>query len=96
MALFARALDRLRDEFAGGGREQEFDQLKEFLTQASQDGAYSVVAGQLGLEEGAVAVRVHRLRKRYRELVREEVAQTVATPGEVEDELRHLLTVLTA
>lgn len=96
MALFARALDRLREEFAGDGKEQEFDQLKEFLTQPSQDGAYTAAAAQLGLEEGAVAVRVHRLRKRYRELVREEVAQTVATPDEVEEELRHLLAALRA
>jgi len=96
LALFARALDRLRVEFTGAGRSEEFDHLKEFLTQPSHKGAYSAVATQLGMEEGAVSVRVHRLRKRYRELVREEVARTVSTPGEVEEELRHLLAVLRA
>jgi RNA polymerase sigma factor (sigma-70 family) len=96
VALFDRAMNRLRAEFLSSGKEQEFELLKEFLSQATCDGAYAAAAGQLGLEEGAVAVRVHRLRKRYRELVREEVEQTVARPDEVEEELRHLLAVLRA
>ena len=54
------------------------------------------VAPPLGLSEGAVKVAVHRLRGRYRELLRAEIAETVATPGEVDEELQHLIAVLTA
>jgi len=94
MLVFDRALNRMRVEFVESGREEEFERLKEFLTQPSRDGDYAGAAAELELEEGAVAVRVHRLRRRFGQLVRAEVAQTVATPGEVAEELRHLLAVL--
>ena len=96
LALFDRALEKLRNESVQVGKKREFELLKEFLSRPSQDGAYSTIAEQLGLDESVVAVRVHRLRRRYGQLVREEVAQTVAHPDEVEDELRHLLTILSS
>jgi hypothetical protein len=58
--------------------------------------SYATAAAQLGLTEGAVKVAVHRLRGRYRELLRAEIAKTVATPGEVDEELQHLIAMLTA
>lgn len=94
MALFDRALNRLRNESVQSGKEPEFDLLKQFLSQPSGEGAYAGIAEQFDVEEGAIAVRVHRLRRRYGQLVREEVAQTVASPDEIEEELRHLLAVL--
>jgi RNA polymerase sigma-70 factor (ECF subfamily) len=94
MTLFEQALTRLRNEAVGTGKSREFDLLKEFLSSPSSDGVYAIAAGTLGVSEGAVAVQVHRLRKRYGQLVREAVARTVASADEVEEELRHLLDVL--
>lgn len=94
LALFEEALSRLRDGFAISGKEREFDLLKEFLGQSSTGGSYSNVAEELGLEENTVAVRVHRLRRRYALLVREEVARTVVDTDEIDTELNHLLNVI--
>jgi RNA polymerase sigma-70 factor (ECF subfamily) len=68
--------------------------LKEFLSSPSSGGAYEKAAKELNVSPGTVAVQVHRLRRRYGELVREEVENTVANPDDVEEELRHLLEVL--
>ena len=93
LTLFGKALDRLRDEFVANGKAGEYEQLKEFLSNETGEGAYAVPANNLGLRAGAVAVAVHRLRKRYGELVREEIVHTVTSPGEVEDELSYLLSL---
>jgi RNA polymerase sigma-70 factor (ECF subfamily) len=94
IALFDRALTRLDEECVAAGKARQFDLLKEFLSSASSKGAYAAAAGQLGLPLEAVAVQVHRLRRRYGKLVREEVAHTVAGPEDVDEELHHLLDVL--
>jgi len=94
MALFEQALARVREESVQAGKGAQFELLKDFLSSASSDGAYATVANQLSVNPGTVAVLVHRLRKRYGELVREEIAHTVSSPDEVEAELRHLLGVL--
>ena len=94
MALFEQALTRLRDESVRAGKGHEFEQLKEFLSSPSNEGAYATAASTLGLSPRTIAVQVHRLRKRYGQLVREEVAQTVSNSAEVEEELRNLLDVL--
>ena len=73
-----------------------FDALKGFIWGDQATLSYAEVAPQLGLTEGAVKVAVHRLRGRYRELLRAEIAKTVATPGEVDEELQHLMAVLAA
>jgi RNA polymerase sigma factor (sigma-70 family) len=93
LAVLNRALLRLKKDFDLTGRQTLFEHLKHFLEREARPGAYTSLAAELGMSPGAVAVAVHRLRQRYRELVQREVAQTVA-PGEVEDELRHLLAVL--
>jgi len=90
-ALFQQALNRLRVELAAAGKSDQFEQLKSFLTSEPADGAYAEVGARLGLENRAVAVAVHRLRRRYGELVREEIAHTLASPGEVEEEMRYLI-----
>src|SRR2546423_2726239 len=78
-ALFQRALGRLRDEFATAGKSAEFDELKGFLSAEPETGAYDGVAARLGWKPGTVAVATHRLRRRYGELVREEIAHTASS-----------------
>jgi len=92
LTLLERVLSRLRQEFADEGKNAQFEVLKETLTGESRP--YAEIAASLQMNEGAVKVAVHRLRERYRTLIRSEVAQTVATPGETETELRHLLSSL--
>ncbi len=87
-------LRRLREEFVRDGKEKLFEQLKPTLTEASRSVRYAEIAARLGTSEGAVKVAVHRLRQRYREVLRAEIADTVASPGEVEDELRSLFAAL--
>jgi len=72
------------------------DLLSLFARFASEDSgsSYAQLGARLGLKEDAIKQAVHRMRRRYRELFREEIAQTVAGPGEVEDELKHLFAVL--
>lgn len=90
LTLLAQALARLREEFTAAGKLHEFDHLKGFLSNPTSDGAYDAVAVKLELAVETIAVKVHRLRQRYGDLIRTEIAQTVASPADVEDELRHL------
>ena len=94
LTLLDRVLRRLREEYAASGREKLFEQLKPTLTEASRSVRYAEMATRLGTTEGAVKVAVHRLRQQYRELLRAEIAATVGTPDEVEDELRNLFAAL--
>ena len=96
LTLFQRALGRLRDEFVEAEKARPFDELKEFLSCEPAEGAYAGVAARLGMSPGAVAVAVHRLRQRYAQLVREEIAHTVARPAEIEEEMRHLIALVSA
>ena len=90
LALLERVIVRLRDECVADGKAETFDRLKSFLTVDRAAVPYAQAAAQLGLAEGAVRVAVHRLRRRYRELLRDEIAQTLADPAQVEEELRAL------
>jgi RNA polymerase sigma-70 factor (ECF subfamily) len=94
LTLLAQVLRRLREEYVQAGREKLFEQLKPTLTEASRTVRYAEMAVRLGTSEGAVKVAVHRLRQRYREVLRAEIADTVASPAEVEDELRNLFAAL--
>lgn len=94
LTLLERTMSRLRQEFATAGKPGEFERLKVCLTTESGAIAYPDIASVLGMSEGAARVAVHRLRKRFREVFREEIAHTVSSPGEIEEEVRHLLTVL--
>ena len=90
ITLLDRVLQRLEAEFAQAGKDRLFGQLRDFLLGDSGSRTYQQAAAALGMTEGAVKLAVHRLRQRYRELFHEEIAQTVADPSEVEDELRHV------
>jgi len=94
MTVLDRAIARLRAEYAKSGKSAQFERLKDFLSGGSDTAPYASLAAALGLTEGAVKVAVHRLRRRCRELVRAEIAETVASPGAVEEELRHLFEAL--
>jgi len=92
-SLLDRVLTRLRDEFVQHGRLDHFNKLKVFLL-GQGEAPYATLARELDLSEGALKVAIHRLRKRYRELFRQEIAETVADPAEVESELRYLAAAL--
>ncbi len=94
LALLDQVLRRLREEYTRDGKEKQFEQLKPTLTEASRTVPYAEIATRLGTSEGAVKVAVHRLRQRYRELLRAEIADTVASPGEIDDEIRNLFAAL--
>jgi RNA polymerase sigma factor (sigma-70 family) len=94
IALLDRVLARLEAEQVSAGKQERFEQLSMFLSGDPQDVTYAAVAARLGMTEGAVKVAVLRLRQRYRELFRAEIANTVAGANEVDDEMRHLLVVL--
>lgn len=96
LRLFEQSLERLRQECAEQSKDLQFEQLKSYLTQEPEPGAYAKAAARLGLSANAVAVAVHRLRQRYAVLVRESVAQTVAQPDQVEEELAHLISLICA
>jgi DNA-directed RNA polymerase specialized sigma24 family protein len=84
----------LRREFAAAGKEEEFDCLKEHLTPGESSVPYQAVAARLGMSEGAVKVAVHRLRRRFAQLLRTEIAQTVTGPEEIDEEIRDLFDAL--
>jgi RNA polymerase sigma-70 factor (ECF subfamily) len=90
-AVLQQALDRLRQEHVDAGKESLFNLLADGLTGAAPSQPYAELALKLGMTEAAVKMTIHRLRKRYGELLRLEVAQTVVTPAEIDQELRHLL-----
>ena len=91
-----RALRRLGDECEKRGRRRVFDVLSSYLSADREDVSYANFARVLGLQETAVKNLVHRLRERYRALLREEVAETVGGANEIDDELRYLCAVLSA
>ncbi len=93
LSVLDRVVDRLRNEFMQHGRPEHFERLKMFLLGKSE-APYATLAREMNTSEGALKVAIHRLRKRYRELFRQEIADTVADPGEVESELRFLAAAL--
>jgi RNA polymerase sigma-70 factor (ECF subfamily) len=93
--LLQRAAKQLWEEFAREGRESLFRELNVFLSTPAAAGDYSAAAERLQMTTSAVAKAVERLRRRYRELARREIAQTVSTPADLEEEMRYLLDVLT-
>jgi RNA polymerase sigma-70 factor (ECF subfamily) len=93
-ALLARVLGGLGDEYACRRRAAQFELLKAFLTGDQDRGEYRQVAEKLGLSDAAMRTAVHRLRHRYGELLRQEIAATVVDAEEVDDEIRFLLAAL--
>ena len=94
LRLLEAVLTRLEQEYRREGKAALFALLKTSLTGARESQPYAELAASMGMSEGAIKVAVHRLRRRYRDLIREEIAQTVASPEEVDSEMRHLLEAL--
>jgi len=94
MTLLEEVLNRLELEFQNDGKGDLFAALKPALLGLRESQPYATLATQLGMNESAVKVTVHRLRKRYRELIRDEIANTLDSSEEIEAEMRHLLHVL--
>lgn len=94
LALLDLTVNRLRDEFSVAGKPRDFEVLKSCLTADRGSIDYVAVAEQLGVKEGAARVAVYRLRKRFREIYREEISQTLADGSDLDAELRHLAAAL--
>ena len=92
--LLDQAMSRLREECVANHKGDLFGKVESFLSGEKGEASYADIAAALKMSEGAIKVAVHRLRQRYGELVRAEIAQTVATPEEADEELHYLFTVL--
>jgi DNA-directed RNA polymerase specialized sigma24 family protein len=96
LTVLERVLSGLKDEYSAAGNSVLFDALKQLLPDEPGSASQAEIAAQLGMTENAVRQAFYRFRQRYQALLREEIANTVATPGDIEDELRHLIAVLEA
>jgi RNA polymerase sigma factor (sigma-70 family) len=94
LTVLERVFARLREESQGSANAPLLERLNELLSDEPDRPSQAEIAREFGMTENAVKQAFHRLRQRYRQLLREEVAQTVATPAEIEDELRHLIAAL--
>ena len=93
-SVVQQALAALKAELDGAGKAQQFAVLKQFLGVEAAPGDYNIAAHELGVADASVPVLVHRMRQRYRQLVRAQVAQTITSPAELDEEMRHLVEVL--
>jgi len=96
VTLLDRVISRLREENAAEGKSKLFDELSPFLMIGKSAIPYAQAAGALGLSEPAARVAVHRLRRRYRELLRDEIVQTLSSPEQVDEEIRALFAAFSA
>lgn len=94
LAVLDQVMARLRDEFLATGKEALFDALTQTFTGSGETVRYAAIASQFGMSESAVKSAAHRLRQRYRQLLRAEIARTVAEPGAIDEELSHLMAAL--
>ena len=94
VTVLEQAFNRLREEYFSGAKRPLFEHLSEFLSSDAQASAYKEIAAKLSMTPSAVSVAVHRMRQRYRECIRLELARTIANPAELDDEMNYLFTVL--
>jgi RNA polymerase sigma-70 factor (ECF subfamily) len=96
LTVLERVLSRLKDEYSAAGNATLFDSLKKLLPDEPGSASQAEIAARLEMTENAIRQAFYRFRQRYQLLLREEIAHTVATPGDIEDELRHLIAMLEA
>ena len=96
LTVLERVLSRLKDEYLAADNAALFDSLKQLLPDEPGSLSQAEIAARLGMNENAVRQAFYRFRQRYQSVLREEIANTVATPADIEDELRHLIAVLEA
>jgi RNA polymerase sigma-70 factor (ECF subfamily) len=94
LSLLENVLARLRAEFAEVGKSDQFERLSVFLDQDPESGRYQELTQAMGLSAGALRMLVHRMRRKYRRLLRDEIAQTVSSPEETDEEIRFLMSKL--
>jgi RNA polymerase sigma-70 factor (ECF subfamily) len=94
LTLLRQILKRLENEYVQAGKAEQFEQLRGFIIGEYSGTTYSDVASKLGVTEAAARMAAHRMRRRYRDLLRQEIAQTVAGPDDIDDEIRKLFTSL--
>ena len=94
MTLLDHVLTRLRNEFAQAGKAEQFERVKSLLTGNDDHIPYSLLASELDTTEGALKVAIHRMRSRFREVLRDEISQTVAQPDQIGEEIRYLMSVI--
>lgn len=92
--VLRRAEAKLEQELGETGRDADFEKIRPLVAGAGPRGSYAEVAGQLGISQDALKMKVHRLRRRFGRLVRDEINDTVADPSDVDEELRYLLAVI--
>jgi len=92
--LLQSVLDRLCHEWESKGTPRPFDEIKLFLIEGKEAAPFAEMAARLGVTEASLKWTVHKLRKRYGEIFREEIASTVSSPAEIDDEVRHLFSVM--
>jgi RNA polymerase sigma factor (sigma-70 family) len=96
LTVLEHVLARLRDDYRGSGNMRLFNELKKLLMDEPDRRSQAEIAAELNMTENAVKQAFHRFRRNYQLLLREEIAQTVATPSDIEDEIRHLIAVVRA
>jgi DNA-directed RNA polymerase specialized sigma24 family protein len=96
LTVLEQAMDALEHECSGNGKGALFSEVKELLSKEREGATYAEIGRRLNMGEGATRMAVHRLRRRYGELLRNEIAQTVSGPEEVDEEMRFLLSVVSA
>jgi len=94
-AVLDRVLHTLRSECVKASNESTFDPVKELVIGEKNPGGYAAIADALNTTDGAIKVMIHRFRRRYQQLLRDEIASTVSDEADVDDEIRHLIAVLT-
>ena len=90
LTVLGRAMDRVREEYEVAEKADLFEELKEFLSH-QKSLPHADLAARFGISVGVVGVTIHRLRKRYTEVLRDEISRTVQRPEEIDDEVRHLI-----
>jgi len=94
ISLLEQVMGKLRAEFARTGKTQQFELLSPFLNGDAGETRYATLAAQMGASPGAMRIAVHRMRSKYKELLRAEIAETVSGPEQIKDEIRFLLSAL--
>jgi RNA polymerase sigma-70 factor (ECF subfamily) len=96
LTVMEEAMRRLRSDYESPGRKALFETLRPFLASEADPGAYDKIAPRVGMSPGAVAVNVHRLRQRYRECIRLELAETVSSTKDLDEEMTYLFSTILA
>jgi len=94
LTLLSRVREQLREHFEKAGKGERFEPLASFLPGGQERKSYAEMAAELGTNEGALRVELHRFKAAYRQFLRAEIAHTVSTPTEIDEELRHLMEVM--